>query len=304
MFSAEWLTLREPYDAAARHPDLLGAVRDWRPGDGLTVMDLGAGTGANFRALAPWLGGEQKWRLIDHDGALLDHAVAATAAWAAVRGMAVETAASGLVLRGPDGTIRLRMIRQDLAQSDALDLVGTDLVTASALLDLVSADWVERLAAACHRAGAAVFATLSYDGRIAWAPTDPDDARVTQAFNRHQRSDKGFGPALGPDGASHLAATLGRCGYAVATGSSDWVLGPADRPLQSALLDGIAAAARATEPQDRPAIDAWAERRAALIGATDATGGSALRIGHIDLFARPFGSDLSAMGSRTARPGP
>ena len=53
---------------------------------------------------------------------------------------------------------------------------------------------------------------LNYDGRIKCAPGDPDDAAIVALVNRHQRTDKGFGPALGPDApglAERCFATLG-----------------------------------------------------------------------------------------------
>ncbi len=77
-FSAEWLRQREPFDAAARAVAAerlqlarwLAALKPdaapWR------VIDLGCGTGANYRALAPMLAGPQQWCVVDHDKALLD----------------------------------------------------------------------------------------------------------------------------------------------------------------------------------------------------------------------------------------
>ena len=71
-FSAEWLALREPVDAASRNLELTTRLLNWRQRfNTLPVLDLASGTGANFRFLAPRLGGGQHWRLIDHDSKLL-----------------------------------------------------------------------------------------------------------------------------------------------------------------------------------------------------------------------------------------
>ena len=49
-----WLALREPADAAARAPQLVEELRSYLPEDrGLTVHDLGCGTGS----MARWLAG-------------------------------------------------------------------------------------------------------------------------------------------------------------------------------------------------------------------------------------------------------
>jgi ubiquinone/menaquinone biosynthesis C-methylase UbiE len=72
----DWLWLREPADADARCVELVDAVRR-RLADrsGLTIHDLGSGTGSMARWLAPRLPGRQHWVLYDRDPALLAYAV-------------------------------------------------------------------------------------------------------------------------------------------------------------------------------------------------------------------------------------
>jgi len=72
------------------------------------------------------------------------------------------------------------------------------LVTASALLDLVSEDWLAALAARCRESGAAILFALSYDGRIRCSPEEPNDATICALVNEHQRTDKGFGTRARP----------------------------------------------------------------------------------------------------------
>ena len=59
-------------------------------------------------------------------------------------------------------------------------------VTNSALLDLVSAEWLERLVveAAVHKLP--LYAALSYDGGVVLVPEDAFDAEIVSAVNRHQ----------------------------------------------------------------------------------------------------------------------
>ena len=85
-----------------------------------------------------------------------------------------------------------------------------DLVTASALLDLVSETWLERLAVETAARSIPLYAALSYDGRIELTPPDPLDAAIVAAVNAHQRTDKGFGPALGPAAAPLPSHTSSR----------------------------------------------------------------------------------------------
>jgi hypothetical protein len=102
-----------------------------------------------------------------------------------------------------------------------LPIKRLQLVTASALMDLVSETWAEGLLRRCRSAGADVLFALSYDGRIEFEPALQDDALVTGLVNRHQRSDKGFGPAMGPSVTDKTRAMLVGSGYRVKSRPSD-----------------------------------------------------------------------------------
>lgn len=243
-FSAGWLDLREPADRAARDPALLAAAAGWL-GPGL-ALDLGCGTGAMARAMPA-----SRWLLVDRDADLLRLAAA----------------------RLPGATI----LRADLGDPAALPLDGVRLATLSALLDLMPRSWIEALADRLAAAGIAAYASLSYDGRIAWSPPLAEDAPVLRAFNAHQRRDKGLGPALGPAAGPAFAAALAARGYRVRRAPSPWRLGP-DRPaLQAALIHGIA---EATGEMGYSAAG-WARARLAAIGSGSTT------VGHLDMLAVP-----------------
>jgi hypothetical protein len=263
-FSAEWLNLREPYDLRARNAEVLDAVLELlakRPS--VAVVDLACGTGSTFRALRSRISARQTWRLVDHD--------------------------LGLLARVPPSShpgISMTVVPVDLNRDlEAAFDTGADLITTSALLDLVSGDWLNRLAIAAAARRRPVYAALTYDGRAQLAPADPSDRRIVAAVNRHQRTDKGFGPALGPSAAQASIEAFERVGYTVLHGRADWEFGPTDREIQTEVLSGWAGAARETgDPPLREIVD-WLERRRALIAA----GRSSLRIGHVDLLACPSG---------------
>src|SRR5882672_2815827 len=189
-FSAEWLALREPHDAAARAEAPvaeLAATGTRVPGVARVLVDLGAGSGANLRWLAPRLGGQQDWLLVDHEHALLAAIEPRLSSWAAGAGVEVArvgdadgTAAgrarvdsihSDLALRGATFECRVRRVALDLAGDlDRLEIPHGALVTSSALLDLVSAEWLEALARRCRDAAADVCFALTYDGRTVCVP--------------------------------------------------------------------------------------------------------------------------------------
>ncbi len=260
-FAHDWLALREPYDRAARSRALADRFAK-ALGPAPRVIDLGCGTGANLRYLAPQLAQEQRWLCLDRDRDLLARAEAAHARWRSA---------------GWQGEVRFAAL--DLATGlDTLVLDGAG-ITASSLLDLTSAAWLDQLAERCGRAP--VLVALSFDGRLSWQPALFEDDLVRDRFLAHQRTDKGFGPALGPDAAHHLAARLEAVGQRVATEASDWRLGPADRALLEATLDGVIAAA--AEVQDDQRLAGWAQQRRRQL----AQGELGLIVGHLDLLALP-----------------
>ncbi len=298
-FSADWLTLREPADHAARSIELTRQVveRLTRGAGGgaavtdvsvLSVLDLGSGTGSNLRYLEPHLPATQRWTLVDHDAGLLRASTARIAAHAERRGLACTEAVDGLHVRGNGRTCDIARQQQDLSHSlGEMTLPGGDwLVTGAALLDLVSERWLRQLAALCHDARAVALFTLTYDGRIACEPADADDAFVCALVNEHQHGDKGFDAAAGPDATRLARACFEHVGYEVHTAPSDWALDADAAELQRQLIDGWSAAASEVAPEHARRVTEWRARRLEHVKA----GRSRLRVGHQDLAAWPTNS--------------
>ena len=276
-FDPAWLALREPVDHRSRAEAAMSVLGPaWRAGGWSRVVDLGSGTGSNLRYLEPRLPGTRRWTLVDHDAELLQRAAASDGA--EVTRVVGDLSAAGL---------------------DAIRDSEADLVTASALLDLVSKAWLGELAAVCRTCGSAALFALTYDGAIRWRAAagdprpadDPDDALVRRSVNAHQRRDKGLGPAVGPLAGPTAETIFRAAGYRVWLLPSPWRLGPGDAALARALVDGWEAAA-VEALQDAPAqegaadadrVRAWAERRRATIE----SGRFGLTVGHLDLLALP-----------------
>jgi SAM-dependent methyltransferase len=281
-FTPEWLALREPADAAARSERLLQAVAArFTLETHLTVLDVGAGTGTNARYLAERLHPQQQWLLVDHDPTLLIEASQRLRAWGEARGLGVSRDEGAWRVEGEGLAVTFTTRLADLADLSALSELFLDrrLVTASALLDLVSARWIEALASECRVAGATGLFTLTYDGRFHCLPAEPGDDDIRALVNEHQHGDKGFGPALGPAACAVAAECFGALGYAVDREASDWHLEPDAAELQRQIIEGWARAAVQVAPDHAPFIRDWTDRRLAHV----LEGHSRLVVGHEDL---------------------
>jgi hypothetical protein len=145
------------------------------------------------------------------------------------------------------------------------------LVTASALFDLASADFIAAMTAHAVRSNAAFYTVLTYNGVQRWTPKHESDAAMASAFRAHQVGDKGFGAAAGPMAPSLLAAAFDAAGYTVSEGDSAWRLEASDEVLIKELSSGFVAAVRETKLVPEPEIASWlaVRRMGAIVGHTD-----------------------------------
>jgi hypothetical protein len=114
-------------------------------------------------------------------------------------------------------------------------------------------------------------------------PHEPDDEWLIDLINRHQRGDKGFGPALGPDATRQACTVFDALGYQSRVAASDWLIEPDEQSLQRELIAGWIGAARELAPSEDARIERWGRRREAHLVA----GTSRIRVGHQDLLAWP-----------------
>jgi hypothetical protein len=266
--SARWLRLREPADEAARSRELVARLRRaLRPANPLVVHDLGGGSGAMGRWLAPRLPGPQRWVVHDRDRELLEAAIAHPPSAAADGGaVAVETRRCELARLGPD------------------ELRGADLVVASALLDILTTEELVTIVdawAALTRCPLLV--TLTVTGRVALAPADPLDTRFAAAFNAHQRRLTPAGRLLGADAPAAALRLLRGTGAQVAVRASPWRLAADEAELAAEWLLGWVAAACEQRPELAEAAGAYLERRLTQAAA----GRLAVTVDHVDLLVLP-----------------
>jgi hypothetical protein len=267
-FSPEWLVLREPADAAARSAELAERLARHLPSAGrLVVHDLGGGSGAMGRWLAPRLAGPQHWVVHDRDAGLLELAVADP---------------PGPAADGAAVTVEAR--RSDITRLAPGDLAGASLIAASALLDMLTADELAGMLGACTAVGSCpLLLAMTVAGSVALTPADPLDARMAAAFNAHQRRTTTAGRLLGPDAVAAAVEQIGGAGAEVLVRPSPWRLDAAHAELTAEWLEGWVAAACEHEPALAAEAGAYRDRRLAQAAA----GELGVIVDHADVLVLP-----------------
>lgn len=260
-FDKSWLSLREPADRQARDKGLVADLcRYVRQQPEPSLLDIGCGTGSTFRSLNRELPPETQWHLLDYDPQLLQAAAASIGAAPAVR-----------------------FSQHDLNDLAHLPLDGVQVVTASALFDLCSDRFCAAFAAHLAQLGCGVYAALNYDGQVFWSHAHPLDEAVVAAFNIHQRTDKGLGPALGPDAAESLERHFAGHGFSVKTAESPWQMDRNQAALQRTFLEGFREPCLEVGGVSENELEAWLVWRIAAIDRPE----SRCIVGHKDVLALP-----------------
>ena len=242
-FSVEWLNLREASDHRARDRHLLKTAANWLndlKSKDKVIVDLGSGTGSTIRGLNRYttLAPSIQWRLVDNDPELL---------------------AEAIHRHSEDYSIESFLV--DLSATQKLPLESVSLITASALLDLVSGDFIRDFCQLIREKNedrpVGFYSALNYDGCIKWTPFHSLDAAILMNFNADQRRDKGFGPALGPDATDFLKTQFHSTKFQCLSAKSPWLLGSADYQLTESLINGISGVAIQTDELTNSDIQDW-----------------------------------------------
>ena len=266
--SPEWLDLREAADAAARDRRPRRAAPAAPPGD------AHAGD-PRPRAAAPgrWAAGSRRCL---RGGSVGSCTIVTATCWTSPQPTFPAPAADG-------ASVEVETRQSDITQLLPDDLADATLITASALLDLMTGDALAGLIDVCSDVGCPVLLTLSVVGRVELDPMEPLDSRVAAAFDAHQRRMTVDGRLLGPDAAAAAAEGFRRRGAEVLVRPSPWRLGADAAGLAAEWLSGWLAAAFEQDAELAVEAETYGSRRL-----TQARAGQlAVTVDHADLLVVP-----------------
>jgi len=264
--SGDWLALREPEDAMARSMEVARRAAELLPDAPLVIHDLGSGTGSMMRWLAPYLPGPQTWMLHDWNAHLTEQALTQPRP------------------RSRDGVEVSAVARVgNLAGISATELAGASLVTASALLDVLTSAEVHALVSACVAAGCPALLSLSVTGKVRLSPRDELDAAINDAFNAHQLRDANSRRQLGRYAAPIARGLFAEAGWSVRQVTTLWHLDHRQSALLREWFDGWLDAAIEQRPELSADAQPYRARRLAQLERGDLSA----RVDHVDILAWP-----------------
>jgi hypothetical protein len=264
--SSGWLALREQEDADARSRDLALTVAAMLPEEPIVIHDLGSGTGSMMRWLAPLLPGPQTWVLHDWNADLIEEAID--------RARPTDRNNAAVCVHSQIG---------DLADLRPGHLAGASLVTASALLDVLTAAEIHAIVAACVGAHCPALLALSVTEEVRLSPRHQLDAAVQHAFNSHQLRDADGRQQLGRYGAPIARGLFAEAGWHVRPSTTLWQLDHRRPQLLAEWLDGWVGAA----VEQDSALCSQASRYLHLRRSQIERGELAVVVRHVDLLAWP-----------------
>jgi hypothetical protein len=222
------------------------------------IIDLGAGTGANQRWLAPRLPIRQRWLHLDHNPVISRSLP--LAAETEIVDESVE--ALGELLTRSSG--------------------DRQLVSCSALLDVLTTEQIQAVCRAVIDNRVPAFFSLTVTGRLRLSPADAHDQLLLAAFNDHQcRAGR-----AGPEATTLTVNLLRAAEFAVTTQKTPWRLtAESGLAFVDQMLEERLAAAVAQDPALARTAKAWFELRRAQLAA----GLLRIELDHCDILGLPGG---------------
>jgi hypothetical protein len=225
----------------------------------LEIIDLGAGTGANQRWLAPRLPFRQRWIHLDHDSGIIRS------------------------LPQPEETVIIDGSVEALGRVLAGSPSDHRLVACSALLDVLTTTQLDAVCQALIENQVPALFSLSVTGTLSTRPVDPHDQRLLDAFNDHQRR----AGRAGPEAITQAVDALCAGGFTVHTQETPWQLTASSDPtFVEQLLQERLDAAVGQDTRLAAVAMAWLELRRVQLG----LGVLNVEVGHRDILALPGGS--------------
>lgn len=236
----QWLSYRFACDAEARNQGIERKFLeffDHMPR--LCLVDVGAGTGANFRYYFDKIKQNQEWTFIEQDPHLIKASHICLEKFALGHDYSFRQDNNAITITSKDKEAHINFIQGSLTHIETLaDLQKTDVVTANAVFDLVAYEQFDTFAGKLKENDVCLLSTLNYY-ETSFIPFSASDGRFIRLYHMHMRRPQPFGIAMGPDCCEEMLDLLYAHGMLIEQEASQWHITQRNTTLQNFLLHFI-----------------------------------------------------------------
>lgn len=284
---ALWLSYRAACDTAARNKSIERKFLeffDHKPT--LDIVDVGAGTGANFRYYFNRIKQNQHWTFIEKDARLTEETNACMAQFAQQQGYKLEQKNSNLIHISADTKqASIKIIQGSLHDIEHLvSLPDADVVTANAVFDLISYEQFDALVHKLKKEYVCLLSTMNYY-EISFLPFSEADMRFIHWYHMYMKRPQSFGIAMGPDACEEMLDLLHQHGMIIVQEASQWHITRNNTAMHHFLLNFMEDAVHSLNLAacEKEAFDQWMAERKQLCRERKLE----IYVDHNDIFAYP-----------------
>ena len=223
-FSKSWINIRVDYDNISRSTVLVDHINKLSQEDDIDLIDLYCGSG-NFLIWS--LNKDILFKnciLVDHDVKLLKSIKSNLRTHLRpMYSIQSNTNNLDLLIKRNSKTLSSISIKKNDCDGYRYLSEKYHVISYSAALDIMSKSSIASALKRIKKNNILYF-SLCFNGQVRWTPTNTFDKYILTFFNNHQRSDKGFGNALGSKSIEFIKQKADKLNLNIIVKDSPWII--------------------------------------------------------------------------------
>ncbi len=280
-FDTGWLNERFAYDNAARNTEVEQAfINHFRFKEKLSILDIGAGTGANCLYFMERLFKNQEWTLIEKDPQLCEACKQRIERFLLDYNFFYTYEDNVFRIKIWESRVKIKIINASFFDlKELVDLDQIDVLMAAAVFDVLTLEQFEEVMKPIVASKTALFTSMNYHS-MKCLPEESLDIEFVSAYENHMMREQTIGVAMGPKCSSLIEAFFKQHQIEFIKGSSQWKLDERAQKMHSFLLNFMEGALGEEALVDLKIFNSWLSEKRAL----SQSGRLNMEVNHLDYF--------------------